>query len=193
MKHSNEQRHEMAADCYVLLLLLADVQEQQARADGSEEGFQRALRVLEAAPRLGFDTRAYHQRRARLLKETGKMEQAKQEQAIADAALPSGALDYFLLGEEQYRQDRTEDALVSLNRALANEPSNFWAQFLVGACHLKAERWEAAKASLTACLGQCADFVWAYLLRSFAHEQLQEFTNAEVDFQRALELNPNKD
>src|SRR5207302_567994 len=56
-----------------------------------------------------------------------------------------------------------------------------------------AQDWEAAKAGLNACLTQQPDFVWAYLFRSFANEKLQALPDAEADFQRALQLNPNED
>jgi tetratricopeptide (TPR) repeat protein len=55
------------------------------------------------------------------------------------------------------------------------------------------QQWESAKVGLTACLTQQPDFVWAYLFRSFANEKLQALTEAETDFQKALQLNPNEE
>src|SRR5262249_21773298 len=106
---------------------------------------------------------------------------------------PEGALDHFLVGEEQYRRGDWKQAMHAFNRALSLQPAHFWAQFFLAVCHLKLQHWEAAKAGLNACLFQQPDFVWAYLFRSFANEKLQTVPEAEADFQRALQLNPNED
>src|SRR5262249_44883674 len=79
------------------------------------------------------------------------------------------------------------------NRALSLQPGHFWAEFFLAVCHLKVQHWEAAKAGLNACLTQQPDFVWAYLFRSFANVKLQALPEAETDFQKALQLNPNED
>jgi tetratricopeptide (TPR) repeat protein len=148
--------------------------------------------MLDAARKLGFETRAYHHRRAWLLKQAGEVDQGREEQERADARPPDSAIDFFLLGEEECQRDRLKDAVNSLNRALALQPTHYWAQFLLAWCHLRLEHWETAKAGLNACLAQ-REFVWAYLLRSFAHENLHELANAEADFQKAFQLNPNDD
>src|SRR5262249_50597566 len=95
--------------------------------------------------------------------------------------------------EEQYRRGDWEGAKQSFNHALALQPSHFWAQFFLAVCHLKAQQWEAARAGLNACLTQQPDFVWTYLVRSVANEKLRAVTEAEADFHKALQLNPNQD
>jgi tetratricopeptide (TPR) repeat protein len=98
-----------------------------------------------------------------------------------------------LIGEEQYRRGDWQEAMHSFDRALSLQPAHFWAQFFLAVCHLKVEHREAAKAGLNACLTQQPDFVWAYLFRSFANEKLRALPEAEGDFQKALQLNPNDD
>jgi tetratricopeptide (TPR) repeat protein len=188
------RKSEIAADCYAMLLLLAGVRGQQSLpGEADKERYQEALRILDRARLLGIYTRAYHVRRARFLELLGERLEAREEMDRAASQAPEGALDHFLIGEDQYRRGRWEQAMNSFNRALSLQPGHFWAQFFLGVCHLKMQRWEAAKAGLNACLTQQPGFVWAYLLRSFANEKLQALTEAELDFQRALELDPNDD
>jgi serine/threonine-protein kinase len=188
------RRAEAAADCYALLLVLASVRGQQALpGEGGQERYEEALRILDRARRLGFQTRAYHLRRAHFLEQLGERQEARKDRDRAASLPPEGALDHFLLGEEQYRRGDWARAMNSFNRALSLQPGHFWAQFFLAACHLKTQHWEAAKAGLNGCLSQQPDFVWAYLFRSFANENLQALPEAEADFQKALRLNPNQD
>jgi tetratricopeptide (TPR) repeat protein len=188
------RRAEMASDCYALLLVLASVRGGEfLPAEAGKERYREALRILERARKLGFETRAYHLRRAHFLELLGEQREARKHRDRAASLPPEGALDHFLLGEEQFRRGDWEQAMSSFNHALSLQPAHFWAQFFLAVCHLKVRRWQAAKAGLNACLAQQPDFVWAYLFRSFAHEKLREVPEAEADFQRALHLNPNED
>jgi serine/threonine-protein kinase len=184
----------VAADCYALLLVLAGVRGQQPLAGaGDRELYRQALRILDRAGQLGFQTRAYHLRRAHFLERLGEHEEAREATDRA-AALPlQGVLDHFLIGEERYRRGDWEQAMNSFNHVLILQPGHFWAQFFLAVCHLKRQHWEAAKAGLNACLIQQPDFVWAYLFRSFANEKLQARPEAEADFHQALLLHPNAD
>ncbi|HLJ94935.1 MAG TPA: protein kinase [Gemmataceae bacterium] len=185
---------EVAADCYTLLLVLASTRGQHPFPEhGGGERYQEALHLLDGACKLGFETQAYHLRRAHLLEQVGEREEARKEKDRAYSLLPAGALDHFLIGEEQYRRGDWEGASDSFNRTLALQPGHFWAQFFLAVCHLRAQRWEAAKAGLNACLTQQPEFLWAYVFRSFANEKLRALPDAQADFQRALQLNPNED
>ncbi len=127
-------------------------------------------------------------RRANLLDSLDRPDEARQARARA-AALPlKDALDYFLVGEDLYRRGRWQEAEDHFNRALAAQPSHFWAQFFVAVCHLRAERYDSAKAGFNACLAQKPEFVWAYLFRSMANEKLKDRSLAEADLNAALAL-----
>jgi tetratricopeptide (TPR) repeat protein len=191
------RKSEVIADCYALLLVLAGVRGQASRErerpENAAQRCQEALRLLERARQLGPETRAYHLRRAHFLQRLGEQKEATRARERA-ASLPlEGALDHFLLGEEQYRRGDWGQATDSFNRALGLQPGHFWAQFFLAVCHLKGQHWEAAKAGLNACLAQQPDFVWAYLFRSVANDRLHALPQAEADFQKALQLNPNED
>src|SRR5205823_1972891 len=132
-------------------------------------------------------------RRAHFLERSGRHEEAGEEGERARSVPPEGALDHFLIGEDQYRRGDWEGAKDSFGRALALQPGHFWAQFFLAVCHLKSQDWEAARAGLNACLGRRPDFIWAYLFRGFANEKLRAPAEAEADFASALRLNPDDD
>jgi tetratricopeptide (TPR) repeat protein/predicted Ser/Thr protein kinase len=188
------RQREIAADCYVLLLIAATAKAQQTLPDQNKVALlQQTLSTLDRASRLGFETRAYHLQRARLLDLLGQQAKADNERDRASSLAPQTALDHFLAGEEQYRRANWASASNSFNRALSLQPGHFWAQFFLAVCQLKELQWDAAKASLNACLTQNHEFVWAYLFRSFANEKLHASGEAEADFEKAMRLNPNDD
>jgi tRNA A-37 threonylcarbamoyl transferase component Bud32/tetratricopeptide (TPR) repeat protein len=168
---SGPRQAEMVADCYALLLVLADVRGQRPVPKAAEaERYREALQILARAGQLGLDTRAYHLRRSHFLEQLGEHKIARAEKERADAMPPQTALDFFLLGEERYRRGAREEAAADFNRVLALQPGHFWARFLLAASHLQLRQWEAARAGLNACIAARPDFVWAYLFRSFANE-----------------------
>jgi tetratricopeptide (TPR) repeat protein len=185
---------EATADCYALLLMLASVQAQQSPPGNEGQDKRRqALALLDRARQLGIETQAYHARRADLLEQLGETAEARQERERAASISLTGALDHFLLGEEQYRRRDLKQAINSFNRALGLEPGHFWAQFFLAVCHLHLQQWEPARASLNACLAQQRDFAWAWIFRSLANDGLLARAEAHEDLQTALQLNPNDD
>jgi serine/threonine protein kinase/Tfp pilus assembly protein PilF len=197
---------EVVSDSYALLLLLASVRAHtEPRPSGSGESqpplpdgrtsdhtarAHEALALLDRARDLGIQTRAYHERRARIFERLGEPQKALAEVALAAALPAAGALDHFLLGEVHYRRGEWQQAMRSFDQALQAPAGHFWAQFFLAVCHLKLQHWESARVGLTACLTQQPDFVWAHLFRSFANERLRRTGDAEADFDRALQLDP---
>ena len=187
------QRAELRAGCYELLLMLAEVETQAG--DGAE-AVRAALDLLARAASLGHPThptQAYHLRRARYLERLGEQRQAEAERRLAAARPPVTALDYYLLGDERYKQGDVAAAAVDFERALVLQSDHFWARYFLAVSYLRLGRPAEAKPLLTACLIEQPRFVWLYLLRGFAHTQLSEFVAAADDFRRALELRPGKD
>jgi tetratricopeptide (TPR) repeat protein/predicted Ser/Thr protein kinase len=187
------RRSEVTTDCYTLLLVLAGIREHEPVPTGATKRRHEAVVLMDRARQFGFQTRAYHLRRAHVLERLGEQEEAKKERDRAASLPPQSALDHFLMGEEQYRRGHWELAMNSFNRALSVQSGHFWSQFFLAVCHLKVQQWEAARASFNACVSQQPDFVWAYLFRSFANEKLHALAEARADFQKGLELNPNNE
>jgi eukaryotic-like serine/threonine-protein kinase len=187
------EKPEIQSMRYTLLLILADAVAQQSSGGDDSSSYREALRILDGAPELGFDTIAYHLRRSRYLVKLGQHEEADKEDEQAKTLRPQNALDYFLIGDERYRRGELPAAIAAFNEALARQPSHFWAQFYLGVCELRAENWGTARAHLNASLVQQPRFVWIYVLRAFANEKLGALEPAEADVRKALDLDPNED
>ncbi|MFI5455364.1 MAG: tetratricopeptide repeat protein [Isosphaerales bacterium] len=187
------EQDEVRTGCHELLLVLADAEATAWPDPGPDDRrarARRALRIIERAGALGTPTRSYHSRRAKYLEQLGDHRGAHEESARAAMIEPALAVDFFLLGEQAYKQSSLDQARRFFERGLRERPDYFWAQYFLAVCHLKADppRPSEAKAHLTASLSRRPDFAWIYLLRGYADGELGEFTEAESDFDRALQL-----
>src|SRR5262249_25447243 len=159
------------ADCYELLLVLAEAIAQPLPGQTDEERHhhaEAALCVLDRASGLGIPTQSYHRRRARYLAQVGRSDEASREAKSVESRTPHGALDFFLIGDEYYRKNDWKHANLAFENVLLAQPDHFWAQYYLALCALKAHRAEQATARLTSCLAQRPDFPWLYLLRGSA-------------------------
>jgi serine/threonine protein kinase/Tfp pilus assembly protein PilF len=184
---SDCEQRELTASCYELLLVLAEA---TARQDSSP-AVEQALRILDRAAQLGLRTRAYHLRRARYLKRLGDDPAAERESRRAASMPAASPVDFFLIGDENFREGQLTAAVTAFEKVLRYQRAHFWAHYLLAVCHLSLPGPggpQAAKAYLTACIDQQPRFYWLYVLRGFAHGQLNEFKAAEDDFQTALRL-----
>jgi tetratricopeptide (TPR) repeat protein len=175
------QREEMAAGCYALVLILADV---VARVDappaGGAKRIREALRLLERAPALLPATAAYHLRRAHFRKQLGEADSFTPEEAA-----PSGALDLFLIGYDHYRARRFDEARRAFDAAVSLQPDHFWAQCHLGMCHWYRREWDQAKSAFTACIVLRPQFVWPILVRADASGKQRAWASAEADYRKA--------
>ncbi len=186
-----EVKDAVRSDCYELLLTAAEVllsvpdgtpEERRARAD-------EALRLFDQAARLDLNTRAWHERRAALLRSLGDAPGAKMEDESAAAVEPSLAVDHFLLGLSDYRSGALARARTHLGRVLEGQPNHFWANYCLAGCYLRTPSMEVrAMAPLTACLQINPKFVGTYLLRGLVNGEVGEFEAAYADFRAAEPL-----
>jgi tetratricopeptide (TPR) repeat protein/tRNA A-37 threonylcarbamoyl transferase component Bud32 len=188
----DDERTDVKADCYVLLLTLAEV-EAKDTSHKPGEGLERALALLHRAEGLGLQSRAIHLRRARYLTQLREDAAAKKEASKARA--PANDLDFhpqdhFLVGQELYTQGDLDKANGEFHRALRQHPGDFWTHYFLGICNVASGNPAAAVAHFTVCQSQRKDLVWVYLLRGFAYGQLSEYPAAEADFDIALSLKP---
>jgi eukaryotic-like serine/threonine-protein kinase len=175
---------------YELLLTLAE-------AEALQDRFPQALRILDRAATLGWPghpTQAYHLRRARYLEQL-HLPGAPEERMQATKCPPTTALDFYLIGDEYYKQGRAPEAIRAFESAVVLQPDHFWARYFLSVSYLMSERQHPglAKTHLTNCINQRPDFMWLYLLRGFAHTKLKAFQDAEKDFDEALKLSKSKD
>jgi serine/threonine protein kinase/tetratricopeptide (TPR) repeat protein len=188
---NDAQRGEILQDCGGLLLILAETEAQSSPRAGSaakEQYLRNALGHLVHAGRLGAPRRALELRRARYLRQLARDSEAKQAEGAAAATPLGGAVDHFLMGDELYRREQFADAIKEFDQVLARKPGHFWAQYLNALCLLRQQRPAEARILLSACMAERSDFVWLYLLRGFANQELQAWSEAEADFQKAAAI-----
>jgi tetratricopeptide (TPR) repeat protein/predicted Ser/Thr protein kinase len=219
-------------NCYQLLLLLAGAVAQ--RLPGQSEAEQRAnaaeaVRQLRQAAALGVETRAQHKQLADCLERVGAEAEAAREKSRAeelerqevgeavDALRRVRAVDYFLLGDEQYRNRQFVKGAEYFEDTLRLQPEHFWASYYAGLCYLRIQRPELAANKLDVCINQRRDFLWSYLYRGYAQVEIGNkaqteaaqpdlpeperaqriakarscFKTAALDFQRAMDLQPD--
>ncbi len=191
--------------CYELMLVWASALAEPTGRENPREQAAAAILVLDRAAQMGLpESRAWHLLRARCEEQSGNLARAEQEQQRARELekMPGSALDYFLLGSESYRRRKLELALEQFTQALRSEPHHFWAEFFAANCYLKMKSdsettllraREKAVRHLTACLEQRPGFEWSLILRAVAYGELNEYDQAEADYQSALDQGPASD
>jgi tetratricopeptide (TPR) repeat protein len=179
------QRAVITANAYPLLLILADTLGESAETGGT--AWAEALRILDRAARLGPPTRVYHLRRASYLRRLGNEQGAAEEsrQAEAQAKTPH---EYFILGDEYYKQGDLPRAIGAYEQAVRLQPDHFWGHCCLARCLIEQKQWERARTSLSVCQVVRPDAVWPHLLRGFVNGQLHAFADAGEDFKRAEAL-----
>jgi tetratricopeptide (TPR) repeat protein len=187
---TDAEKREVGEDCYWLLLVLAEVH--VTAGSGQKDAAQEALHLLDRAAELGIESRAYHQRRARYLRLLGDdaRAQADHEDQTAQAIRPTTALDYYLLGDEEYKRGRVPEAARNFVNALALQSNHFWARYFLAVCDLRENHPSEARSELINCLSQNRDFIWLHVMLGYANGKLGDFPAAEANFAEALEKKP---
>jgi tetratricopeptide (TPR) repeat protein len=190
---SSAKKKEIIESCYELLLILAEAVAHAVPGQAKETyrtQLAMAIQILDRAQKLCPPTRAHHLRYARYLFQLGDAKQAQRELQRAAESEPVTSLDYFLMGDEHARQGELQEAVAAFEAALHRQPDHFWSEFFVAMCHLRSrpQRLAEAKTALTACLARRKDLVWVYLNRGLVYTMLNEFAEAEDDYQKALQL-----
>lgn len=149
--------------------------------------------ILNQAAALRPESPAHHLRQSRYLADAGDERGATQERDRAASRPPTAAVDYYLLGDEYYKQDNLGEAIRCFEQVVTLQPTHFWAKYFLAVSLLNHEppRPSEAKTWLTICLRENPTHIWAHLLRGFAHGQLNEFEDAEADFRTALSPQPS--
>jgi len=202
---SSQQKEDVVLGCYEMLLVLAEAVARPLPDESALEQAKKALAILDRAYELRREpTRAYHLRRAACLQRANDQTGARQELAAAERIQPAGAFDHFLSGLARYNSGHLAEAKRDFDAALRAQPRHFWSQCLLAICDLNARPPQLAEANahLTGCLQSHSGLPWLYLLRGFASSQMgmaaklpdlasSHFADAEADYQRALELDPD--
>jgi eukaryotic-like serine/threonine-protein kinase len=193
---SEAQKQEVVECSYVLLLQLAEViagPTGEVTAKEDRQQVERALDVLNSASRLASSVRLFddaqvcpilHSRRARYLERLGKANEARDERAKANDARPLRAFEFYLRGNDHYREGRLESAVLDYEKVLRLERNHYGALYSLAVCYLKLPRprLEAAKVYLTSCINQKPVPIWPVLMLGSVQMQMGELPGAEETF-----------
>jgi tetratricopeptide (TPR) repeat protein/tRNA A-37 threonylcarbamoyl transferase component Bud32 len=185
------QQAKVHEGCYEMLLALADAVAHPRLGQGPEDvraAAVRALRVIDQAEQFIPKTKAVRLRRAAYYAQAGRRAAADAALQAADRTAPELAVDYYFLGEQQYKQGDTRSASKSFRQAFDRDTSSFWAQYLLAVCYVRQGQAEAAKQLLNACCRDHRDLVWPHLMLGFVNSQLDDVRAAKAAFETAEEL-----
>jgi tetratricopeptide (TPR) repeat protein/tRNA A-37 threonylcarbamoyl transferase component Bud32 len=165
--------------CYLLLSILAGAEDRQG------DGGKRALKLLKSAADIGGETRALRLRRARYLKESGKLQEGLREEEQAGRGQLRDARDYYLVGQDHFEQGRIAEAIAFFEKSVINKPDFFWSHYYLAICYLDQERDIDARAELEICRhhaiqNQARD--WVLLILAYANAQREDYAAAERIF-----------
>jgi tetratricopeptide (TPR) repeat protein/tRNA A-37 threonylcarbamoyl transferase component Bud32 len=192
---SEAQKTEVSASCGQLLVMLseASIFSLSPRSAANQRAdVLRALQVLDHVIAKAPAAPAYHLRRARYLTLIGARDGARRELTLAHQLKPASAYDYFLLGEETYRNGDVDGARRHFRNALALQPADFWSRYFLAICDLGRNPQQASD-ELSDCIKLKPEFVYGHLLAGSALERLQRFEEADACYRRAEQLHPNED
>ena len=187
---------------FELLLLLAEVELAEASLETPPDSEPRpreddalhaetALKWIEAAHALGFQTSTLELQRAECLDQLGRDNARDVALATAEQLQPSTRLDYFLLGEYERKAGRLENAVAAYRKALRRDADDFWSMHFLGICLYQQGEAVGAVSHLTACVAFRPDFVWTYLARALAFAELDDFDAAYADLATAEKREPD--
>jgi tetratricopeptide (TPR) repeat protein/tRNA A-37 threonylcarbamoyl transferase component Bud32 len=186
------EQDELRGGLFELLLIEAESLARSTTAQTPQrrnKQLDAALALLDGAARLSVDASSVHVRRARYLRQRGRVEEADREQRLADAQTPCTALGWFLRGYDLGLDDaHRRDAIRAFDEALHCRGNLFWVHFLRALAYQKQGEPSEARASLTVCVASRADFVWNHLLRGLVLIELDDLSAARADFDKAESL-----
>jgi tetratricopeptide (TPR) repeat protein len=177
------QKGEIREACWELLLDLADAE--------AESRPGQALRTLERTRGIGVPAGIDHWRRSRYLEALGRAEDAREERRLAEAFRATRPVEFFLHGNDLYREGRLSEAVGHFEQALNLQPGHFGAHYALAVCYLKLrparkDLYQAhlalAREHFTFCIGQQPARIWPYLLRGFVLGERGEVEAAQADF-----------
>ena len=102
--------------------------------------------------------------------------------AEATKVAPSSAYEWFLVGDEQYKERQFEAAAKSFQQALMLEPNDFFSHMFLGLSQLARDQFAAAQASFLAARAIRPDFQYINLFLGVCAGKLGEKEEAEKLF-----------
>jgi eukaryotic-like serine/threonine-protein kinase len=177
---------QMRTDLLELAILWADLQVRQAAAGEKRRARERALRLLdEAEARFGPSVLLYRERRAHA-QALGMTELG----GSGATSSPRTAWEHAALARSLYRAGDYQAAHAELERTLALQPQDFWANFYDGLCSYRLGRIHDAVAAFRAVTALAPENAVCFYNRARAQAELGEEDRALEGYDRALRLAP---
>ncbi len=167
-----------------------------------------ALALLDAARLLHEPTRGEYRIRQWAYRQLGDDTKAAEAQKLSDDPKgPTTALDHFFRGEDYrrdaaFKSDPSEGqkdawkrdpelmgkAIDEYRKALAIDPQHYWSLYQLGRCYLTLGRLAESLEALGACVASKPESPWAFSARGLTLAQMKRYSEAERDFDRAIQL-----
>ena len=186
---AEKDKPEILRGCAELMIVLADswsntdLEKSKALAGKARDEARRQGFSLEKAYLLKMIR--YTSAAARGKDEEYILKARKEIEALgAEAAkvAPSSAYEWFLVGDEQYKERQFEAAAKSFQQALMLEPNDFFSHMFLGLSQLAREQFAAAQASFLAARAIRPDFQYINLFLGVCAGKLGEKEEAEKLF-----------
>src|SRR5262249_6521406 len=129
-KHLSEsQRKELREGVFEAFLILADVEMGEvgeAAAETKKAGAEQARQWIERAKATGITAQILPYRESLVWELLGDAKRQKLAAEQAKATRPTLALDWYLFGQEAFRNDDLDEAVTYYRDALQLDPKHFW-------------------------------------------------------------------
>jgi serine/threonine protein kinase/Tfp pilus assembly protein PilF len=169
------------------------VRAEKRGAEGDRRSaIERAIARLDRALRIDPEPpSALYAERARYRAALGDARAAARDRALAAARPPATCHDLTLLGSTLLAGGDAPRAEEALRQALRLDVTSFWTWFVLGHCHYIQRRFLEAAGDFAACSARAPSFAWVHFNRGLALAKSGRLFDAEVAYDRALELEPN--
>jgi eukaryotic-like serine/threonine-protein kinase len=182
-----ETRARLRADLLDLAILWAELRIELADEAARPQAHADALRTLDQAEADWGPSPVLSQERHFHYVAIGQREHtARPDAGIA----PRTAWECYAIGRGLLRHGALDSAARALDRAVAMQPQNLWAQFYRGRCALLRNRYPEALDAFGACVALTPEAV-CYYNRSLAYAGLGASERARLDLERARQLDPD--
>lgn len=128
--------------------------------------------------------------RADLYAALGQAAQAGESAAHADTLPLRTAADRYWLASDHIAAGRLREALPLLQKAVYDEPQNFWASFVLANCCDRLGQDSRAEARYGICIALKPSFAWSHFNRGLALLRQQDYRAACADFDTVLKIRP---
>ncbi len=135
--------------------------------------------------------RSIWKQQADLFKAAGNEARANENRAIFQRQVSRSDFDQYSEAADLAAAGDYKEALAKIEPVTRRNPKYFAAWFVQGNCQSELDRFADAVASYTACIVSQERAPAPYVYRGIARMQLRDPRKAEMDFTRALELQPD--